>query len=60
MGVIIGLLLGVFFGFYGGNAGFRQKLNKSIGGLIHKAVESQGSDDKKTTKKTGNKKKEIN
>jgi hypothetical protein len=44
---LVGLLLGVFLGFYFGNKDFRQKLNKGVGSLFKKIVDSQGSDDKK-------------
>jgi len=47
IGYLIVFFLGAFLGYYGGSKDFRQKLNKWIGSLVHKALESQGSGDKK-------------
>ena len=47
IGYLIVLFLGAFIGYYGGSKDFRQKLNKWIGSLVHKALESQGNGDKK-------------
>jgi len=47
IGYLIVFFLGAFIGYYGGSKDFRQKLNKWIGSLVHKALESQGNSDKK-------------